>query len=115
MAADIVQRIDTFLGVADDELSAPEGDGAHAALGDIRQRQGWLKLGIAHCRVVLRFGNAHFNRGASPIVLNLCAALLYQLAAKSCGGARVLSRRQKSVVVARAVPARSRCRLRRWR
>jgi hypothetical protein len=36
MTADIVQRVDTFLGVADDDLSSSKGDGAHAALGNIR-------------------------------------------------------------------------------
>jgi hypothetical protein len=48
MAADIVQRVDTFLGVADDDLFPAEGDGTHAAEGDIREGEGWLKLGIAH-------------------------------------------------------------------
>jgi hypothetical protein len=48
MTADIVQRVETFLGVADDDLFPAEGDGAHAAQRDIRQGEGWLKLGIAH-------------------------------------------------------------------
>jgi hypothetical protein len=40
MAADIVQRVDTFLGVADDDLFPAEGDGTHAAEGDIREGEG---------------------------------------------------------------------------
>jgi hypothetical protein len=46
-------------------------------------------------RVVLRYRSAHFNRDASPIVLNLSAVSFYQ-PRKSRGGARVLDRRQKA-------------------
>jgi hypothetical protein len=35
MTADIVQREDAFLGVADDDLSSVQSHGAHAALGDV--------------------------------------------------------------------------------
>jgi hypothetical protein len=48
MTADIVQRVDTFPGVADENLPAAQGDGAHASLGNIGEGQGWLKLRIAH-------------------------------------------------------------------
>ena len=76
MAADIVQRVDAFPGVADDDLTPTKGDRTHAALGNVRQGKGGVKLGIAHYAAVLGYRNAHFNRDASPIVLNLCAALL---------------------------------------
>lgn len=85
VTADIVQRVDAFPGVADDDLAPAEGDRTHAALGNVREGEGWLKLGIAHFAALLaKDRNAHFNRDASPIVLNLCAALL------DCG-ARLLS------------------------
>jgi hypothetical protein len=78
MTADIVQRVDTFFGVANDDLFPAEGDGTHAAQGDIRQGEGWLKLEIAHFAASCSgMENAHFNRDASPIVLNLCASFAY--------------------------------------
>jgi hypothetical protein len=79
MTADIVQRVDTFLGVADDNLSAAQGDRAHAALGNIGEGKGRLKLGIAHVarRAQVQERSAHFNRDASPIVLNLSAVSFY--------------------------------------
>jgi hypothetical protein len=48
MTADIVQRVDTFLGVAEDDFPAAEGDGAHAAQGNIGEEKGRLELGLAH-------------------------------------------------------------------
>jgi len=75
MTADIVQREDAFLGVADDDLSPVQSHGAHAALGDVGQRKGLLELRIAHGRRGARVRSAHFNRDPSPGALNLCAAL----------------------------------------
>jgi hypothetical protein len=76
MTADIVHRVDAFPGVADDDLAPAEGDRTHAALGNVREGEGWLKLGIAHFAALLGYRNAHSTRDASPLVLNLCAALL---------------------------------------
>jgi hypothetical protein len=71
MTADIVEREDAFLGVADDDLSPAQSHGAHAALGDVGERKGLLELRIAHGDGVLGYGSAHFNREPSPGALNL--------------------------------------------
>ena len=71
MTADIVQREDAFLGVADYDLSPALSHGAHAALGDVGEWKCLLELRIAHGRRRLGYGSAHFNRDSSPGVLNL--------------------------------------------
>src|SRR4051794_29508485 len=67
MTADIVERENAFLGVADHDFPPAQGDRAHAADGNLCQREGFLELWVAH--------GAHFNRDPSPGVLNFSAAL----------------------------------------
>ena len=48
MAADVVERVDAFPGVADDDLFAFEDGRLHAALGNIGQRHGRLERSVGH-------------------------------------------------------------------
>lgn len=58
MRADIVERIHTLAGMADDDLAARKGHGAHAALGNVGQGYRGLEIRIAHFggRVQVREG-----------------------------------------------------------
>jgi hypothetical protein len=67
VTADIVERENAFLGMADDDFTPAQGDRSHGTQGNFRQRKCFLELWIAH--------GAHFNRDESPQVLNLSAAL----------------------------------------
>jgi len=66
VTADVVERENAFLGVADDDFPPAQGDRAHGTYGNVGQRKGFLELWVAH--------GAHFNRDASPGVLNLNGA-----------------------------------------
>lgn len=74
VTADIVERKDALPGMTDDDFPSAQADGAHAAQGNLGERQGFLELRIAHWAHRVGYGCAHFNRDPSPEVLNLSAA-----------------------------------------
>jgi hypothetical protein len=75
MSADIVQRIDAFTSVADDDLPPGKGDGTHAALGNLGEGHDGLENRFAHLGRSSGCGSAHFNRDPMSKALNLCGAL----------------------------------------
>jgi len=61
--------------MADDDFPPAEGDGTHAALGDISQGESLLELRVAHVAHLMDNRCAHFNRDVRPGVLNFNGAL----------------------------------------
>jgi hypothetical protein len=52
VTADIVERENAFLGVANDDFPPAQSDGAHATQGNVGEGEGLLELQIAHARTL---------------------------------------------------------------
>lgn len=74
VCADIVERVNPLASVADHDLAPSQGDGTHAALGDVGEWHDGLETGFAHFGVCFRIvEGAHFNRDLRRDALNLSA------------------------------------------